>query len=74
MEEARHEALEASRVYSAEIKRQVAEAVKAGQVVDVQKIRQEIDKATATNKAQMAELQAFMQQLRNCDAALQGCK
>jgi beta-lactamase regulating signal transducer with metallopeptidase domain len=77
MEEARREAVEASRAYAAEIKRQLAEAAKAGreQDVDMDKIKQEVAKATAIVhspdfQAQMAELQAHMQQLHDNMAEL----
>jgi len=78
MEEARREAIEASRNYAAEIRRQVSEAVKAGQSVhdvDMEKIKQEIAQASAAVhtpefKAQMAELQAHMQELHDNMAQL----
>lgn len=78
MEEARREATEASRAYAAEIKRQVAEAVKVGQTVhevDMEKIKQEIAQATAAVhtpefKAQMVELQGHIQQLHDHMAEL----
>ncbi len=78
MEEARREAVQASRAYAAEIKRQVAEAVKAGEAVheiDMEKIKQEVAAATAAVhtpefKAQMAELQAHMEQLHDTMAEL----
>ena len=78
MDEARREAVEASRVYAAEVKRQVAEAVKAGQAVhevDMEKIKQEIAQATAAVhtpefKAQMVELQNHIQLLHDHMAEL----
>jgi len=78
MEGARREAVDASRAYAAEVKRQVAEAVKAGQAandVDMEKIKQEIAQATASVhgpefKAQMAELQNHIQQLHDHMAEL----
>jgi beta-lactamase regulating signal transducer with metallopeptidase domain len=78
MEEARREATEASRAYAAEIKRQVAEAVKVGQTVhevDMEKIKQEIAQASAAVhtpefKAQMVELQSHIQQLHDHMAEL----
>jgi PHD/YefM family antitoxin component YafN of YafNO toxin-antitoxin module len=77
MEEARREAVEASHAYAAEIKRQVAEAMKAGQAqdIDMDKIKREVAQATAIVdtpefKAQMVELQAHMQQLHDNMAEL----
>jgi hypothetical protein len=76
--EARQEALQASRNYAAAVKRQVAEAIKAGdamQGIDMDKIKREIAQATANVhtpefKAQMADLQAHMQQLHDNMAEL----
>lgn len=78
MEGARREAVEASRAYAAEVKRQVAEALKAGETahdVDMEKIKQEIAQATASLhspefKAQMVELQNHIQQLHDHMAEL----
>ena len=78
MNDARREAIEASRNYAAEIRRQVAEALKAGkavQEVDMEKIKQEIAQATAAVhtpefQSQMAELQTHIQQLHDNMAAL----
>lgn len=78
VEEARREALQASRNYAAEVKRQVAEAIKAGesvQGVDMEKVRQEIAQAAAAVhtpefQAQMAELQSHIQQLHDNMAEL----
>ncbi len=73
IEEARRGAVDASRAYAAEIKRQVAEAMKAGQAVqdvDMEKIRQEIAQATASVhtpefRQQMSDLQNHLQQLQD---------
>jgi hypothetical protein len=72
------EARQASRNYAAAVKRQVAEAIKAGdamQGIDMDKIKREIAQATANVhtpefKAQMADLQAHMQQLHDNMAEL----